>query len=257
MVQYFRLAALALLPSVGMGNAAKAASFDCYKATTDTEIAICNVPELSSLDDFMVVWWKGQNKIYKTVNSQKNWLIKRDKCLGITECIKDAYIERLAEYPMAESAVSYTETKIHSTMLKLYDTILQESIWAKHDYYLCGAYNQCSSIYTVRDNKLRHLPAIIPKFDESENTCGIKIEVNSKVKMLSTVFYDIKGELTASFENITLFSKWVGHGDKSDAVTYELRNGKLSPVAAKLDNCLDNKIGYKDIYLTIKSADAK
>ena len=51
MLEYFKSIALALLLSVGFGNVGKAASFDCNKATTETEIAICSDPELSALDD--------------------------------------------------------------------------------------------------------------------------------------------------------------------------------------------------------------
>ena len=43
--------ALLLLLSVGMGSVGSAASFDCNKATTETEIAICTDPELSALDE--------------------------------------------------------------------------------------------------------------------------------------------------------------------------------------------------------------
>ena len=50
MVQYFKALGLALLLSMGVGSVTKAASFDCNKATTETEIAICNDPELSALD---------------------------------------------------------------------------------------------------------------------------------------------------------------------------------------------------------------
>ena len=51
MVQYFKPIVLLLLLSVGIGSVGKAASFDCNKATTETEIAICADPELSALDD--------------------------------------------------------------------------------------------------------------------------------------------------------------------------------------------------------------
>jgi len=51
MLKYFRLVGLTLLLSVGVGSVGKAASFDCNKATTETEIAICSDPELSALDD--------------------------------------------------------------------------------------------------------------------------------------------------------------------------------------------------------------
>ena len=51
MIQCFKSLGLALLLSVGVGNLVQAASFDCNKATTETEIAICADPELSALDD--------------------------------------------------------------------------------------------------------------------------------------------------------------------------------------------------------------
>jgi uncharacterized protein len=41
MVQYFKALGLALLLSLGIGSVGKAASFDCNKAATETEIAIC------------------------------------------------------------------------------------------------------------------------------------------------------------------------------------------------------------------------
>ncbi len=53
MFQYLKSFSLALLLSVGLGSVGKAASFDCNKATTETEIAICGDPELSALDELM------------------------------------------------------------------------------------------------------------------------------------------------------------------------------------------------------------
>lgn len=53
MLQYVKSFGLALLLSAGLGSVAKAASFDCNKATTETEIAICADPELSALDELM------------------------------------------------------------------------------------------------------------------------------------------------------------------------------------------------------------
>ena len=53
MLQYIRLFGIALLFSAGIGSVGNAASFDCNKATTETEIAICSDPELSALDELM------------------------------------------------------------------------------------------------------------------------------------------------------------------------------------------------------------
>ena len=58
MRQYIRLVCLALLLSMGIGGVAKAASFDCNKATTETEIAICSDPELNALDELMGIVYK-------------------------------------------------------------------------------------------------------------------------------------------------------------------------------------------------------
>ena len=44
-----RLAGLTLVVLFGMASVGKAASFDCNKATTETEMAICGDPELSAL----------------------------------------------------------------------------------------------------------------------------------------------------------------------------------------------------------------
>jgi len=50
MLQYFKSLGLILLLSIGVGSLSNAASFDCNKATTETEIAICSDPELSALE---------------------------------------------------------------------------------------------------------------------------------------------------------------------------------------------------------------
>ena len=79
MFQHFRLVGLALLLSVGVGSVGKAASFDCNKATTETEIAICADPELSALDDLMGELWKTLNPSDSFVAEQKAWLKQRDE----------------------------------------------------------------------------------------------------------------------------------------------------------------------------------
>jgi uncharacterized protein len=49
----------ALLLTLGLHTAPlHAASFDCNKATTETEIAICGDPQLSALDELMGVAYK-------------------------------------------------------------------------------------------------------------------------------------------------------------------------------------------------------
>ena len=103
MIHYIRSLGLALLLSVGTGTVAKAASFDCNKATTETEIAICADPELSALDELM-----GQAyRLAKTSadwmtpqelrNSQKAWLQQRNRCSENFDCLRSSYVQRLEE----------------------------------------------------------------------------------------------------------------------------------------------------------------
>ena len=59
-----------------------AASFDCNKATTETEIAICSDPELSALDKTMAEIWGSQEREPDEIKLQANWLVSRNACEG-------------------------------------------------------------------------------------------------------------------------------------------------------------------------------
>ncbi|MDA8875649.1 hypothetical protein N9I60_03725 [Planktomarina temperata] len=99
MLQYFRLVGLALLLSVGVGSVSSAASFDCNKATTQTEIAICSDPELSALDERLGAAYlvaKRLNVLEKTKRDQLSWLELRDKCENVL-CLRKKYLGRLVE----------------------------------------------------------------------------------------------------------------------------------------------------------------
>lgn len=58
---------------------APAASFDCSKATTETEIAICNDDELSALDDLMSEMYFAAIEQFDAKPAQKKWLKLRDQ----------------------------------------------------------------------------------------------------------------------------------------------------------------------------------
>ena len=87
MLQHFRLVSLVLLFSAGLGNISMAASFDCNKATTETEIAICNDPELSALDELMGEIWGQTSQSSRAVNDQLRWLTERDALSNILHLI--------------------------------------------------------------------------------------------------------------------------------------------------------------------------
>ena len=77
-MQYFKSLGLAMLLSLGLASVGYAASFDCNKATTETEIAICSDPELSALDELMGQIWEQTAQSSRIVNDQVRWLKERD-----------------------------------------------------------------------------------------------------------------------------------------------------------------------------------
>ena len=93
MIYYIRSLGLALLLSVSTGTVATAASFDCNKATTETEIAICADPELSALDEKLGEQWRKMSPLFPTFDQLK-WITWRDTCDN-SDCIEDAIKRRL------------------------------------------------------------------------------------------------------------------------------------------------------------------
>ena len=78
-----------------------AASFDCTKASTFVEKAICSDTELSKLDDLLMNSYKktltNVSNTEKLKSGQRAWLSNtRNKCPD-NECIKDAYSKRIAD----------------------------------------------------------------------------------------------------------------------------------------------------------------
>lgn len=77
-----------------------AASFECSKASTSVEKAICADAELSKLDDRLAVSYKkalaAQPDSAELKTHQRNWLKNvRNQCQDVA-CLKEAYLGRLA-----------------------------------------------------------------------------------------------------------------------------------------------------------------
>jgi len=76
------------------------ASFNCNKAGTPTEKAICADAQLSKIDEEMAELYKKgleilDNDLFK--KDQKSWIKDRDKCSGNMQCLKFAYQNRIRE----------------------------------------------------------------------------------------------------------------------------------------------------------------
>ena len=52
----------------------------------------------------------------------------------------------------------------------------------------------------------------------------------------------------AELNELSVFTKWVGHGDQSQDVIYRLHDSELVPARAKLDNCSDQQAKYIAVY---------
>jgi len=76
-----------------------AASFDCNKASTLTDKAICENQKISILDEIMVQDYKVQLKIDKetTTQNQRDWIRQqRNPCKGDVSCLEKEYLEKLS-----------------------------------------------------------------------------------------------------------------------------------------------------------------
>lgn len=95
------LALLLLALSASLPTPAGAQSFDCKKAGTATEKAICAAPDLGYLDSAMAEAYEATHaKLDRAgrealLAGQRNWLKVRDSCGGKGACLSDAYLKRL------------------------------------------------------------------------------------------------------------------------------------------------------------------
>ena len=129
MIQFFKLLGSAMLFSVGVCGASIAASFDCSKAVTEIETAICADPDLSALDDRLGELWKQTVQSNDVVSDQRRWLEKRDESIfSISDLVADRgvdvewelirYLRSLYAYRIVE-LVSGCQVKVN--LLELFD----------------------------------------------------------------------------------------------------------------------------------------
>lgn len=85
-------------------GAAAAAALDCAKASTATEYAICDNPEISTLDEQMTgvyytlisSGWLKPAQLNKAKTDQAKFLSRRNSCGANYQCLVDAYTEQVA-----------------------------------------------------------------------------------------------------------------------------------------------------------------
>lgn len=101
--------AICAFAAASLVSAANAASFDCAKAATPTEHAICDNPQLSKLDEqtaglyyTLISSGEPEKKVNAVKRQQEQFLHHRDDCGANYNCLIDAYTDQIM-YLKAES----------------------------------------------------------------------------------------------------------------------------------------------------------
>jgi len=99
---------------IAAGSAAHAASFDCSKAKTPDEIAICANPGLSNLDTIMATLYGVRMQIPMLMGArgaaqdeQRAWLATRGNCGANVACLQTTYQSRIATFQQIISSAMH------------------------------------------------------------------------------------------------------------------------------------------------------
>lgn len=98
----FRWLSLSLLYAGLLPLSAQAASFDCTRADTAAEIAVCANPELNRLDEDLAVLYRSLlnelpfRQAERVRQDQRSWLKARNSCGAEVRCLRARYQERIA-----------------------------------------------------------------------------------------------------------------------------------------------------------------
>lgn len=107
----FRYLFLAFVVFFLLNDTVLAASFSCRLAKTKIEKTICQNAELSTLDEYLGRYYSAARSTLNSAETclladQKNWLrTRRDKCSNAA-CLKQVYLQRLAELDPLQPGVT-------------------------------------------------------------------------------------------------------------------------------------------------------
>lgn len=104
MIRTLTASAVALFGAAWLAAPASAASFDCAKARTPDETAVCNTPALSALDSEMAGLWYAYQKAPLLMGASgarqdeaQAFLQRRRQCGADRGCLARAYAERISQ----------------------------------------------------------------------------------------------------------------------------------------------------------------
>jgi uncharacterized protein len=262
MVLSFTLgAALAALPC-----AAIAAGFDCAKAATQTEKAICADQALSELDEKLAAAFRSAlasaSDKDAVKNAQKAWLKRRNACADAA-CLRQAYDARLDE--LGKKSAPDADQDLKDALAKR-ETWRERLKWpddceeefkesagpgafpgeaAGVDIYSlsaserlavvqCGLYAYQISFVALLFDAAGSEPGRLVTFKEYGRETSGKVSSDETTEMAGEPVFHERGK------TLTVFSKSRGVGDCGSFVTYGFESGRLVVREARAQACFDD-----------------
>ena len=228
-----------------------AASFNCEATANETEQAICNNAELSALDSILGDLWDDvAARNDDLVEAQRAWLIQRNSCGSNAECLKQSYLERLSEDPFYLRSFESVE---------LYDFHTRQSAEYMITSSFLSPYNALFYVYRLDAADPVRLDWLSPSFGNVEvnETCEIRVFSSDRVEFevvgyqtgwLSVDPAHEYSERPVMAGEVSVYTKWVGHGDLSSDVTYRLIDGQFAPDRALVDSCQDQQKAFASVF---------
>ena len=224
-----------------------AASLDCADVVTDSEVTICDDEELRAFDRIMGILWNEQSTPSLELQEiQQEWLEQRNLCGSDIDCLRQSYRDRLSEAPY----------HLHSfEVVQLYDfqtEAFAQYLFTNIDY----AYNIETFVFAFSDEGRREIPWVAPQFSEEITTCGLTVLSDANVDFelsqselgWTNVLDEGYRERSLQTGEISVFTKWIGHGDLSSEVVYRLTGGRFVPDRALVDSCEDQEQVFASMF---------
>ncbi|MDC0136289.1 hypothetical protein OAI26_06455 [Sulfitobacter sp.] len=170
---------------------ADAASFNCAKASTANEIAICSDDELSTLDETLAAVYKqargSVSDAKRLKGEQVNWIKSLGTCDGNVDCLISAYRSRILVLDYLDGQVAVTLDPLQAQVAQL---------------------NQREEILAQRENalttELRALNAEIERFEEEKLAFANTKDSNSAVEQTNSQSSETAGNKSCQLAETSL-----------------------------------------------------
>ena len=179
-----------------------AASFNCAKASTANEIAICSDNELSTLDETLAaVYKKARGSVSdakRLKGEQVNWIKSLGTCDGNVDCLLSAYRNRIL-------VLDYLDGQLAATLDPLQDQSAQLN---EREEILIQRENALTTELLALNSAIKAFDVEKQAFDKQKTDADLLARANSTIQKPKDVA-NCQSGITPSGEKISL-SKCVG-----------------------------------------------